>query len=143
MVINMEQYLDFAQQQLLTPVGMEVSDLHRTLGQLGNRNIDQADLYFESSRSESWVLEEGIIKEGSHDIQQGVGVRAISGDKTGFAYSDEILLPSLDKAAKAARAIASSGSSSTNCGRAPPGSGICGCGVAPYALRRNRARVAR
>ena len=109
----MDQYLDLAQKQLLTPVGMEVSDIHRTLGQLGSRNIDQADMYFESSRSESWVLEEGIIKEGSHNIQQGVGVRAISGDKTGFAYSDEILLPSLDNAAKAARAIASSGSTSS------------------------------
>jgi TldD protein len=113
MVINMDQYLEIAEQQLLTPVGMEISDIHSALGQLSNRNIDQADMYFESSRSESWVLEEGIIKEASHNIQQGVGVRAISGEKTGFAYSDEILLPSLNNAAKAARAIASSGSTSS------------------------------
>ncbi len=109
----MDQYLDIAQRQLLTPVGMEISDIHDALGELGRRDIDQADLYFESSRSESWVLEEGIIKEGSHNIQQGVGVRAISGEKTGFAYSDEIHLPSLNNAAKAARAIASSGDSSS------------------------------
>ena len=105
----MSQYLDIAQQHLLTPVGMEISDLQKTLGQIMTHSIDQADLYFESSRSESWVMEEGIIKEGSHNIQQGMGVRAISGEKTGFAYSDEILLSALTSAAKAARAIASSG----------------------------------
>ena len=105
----MSQYLDIAQQHLLTPVGMEISDLQKTLGQIMTHSIDQADLYFESSRSESWVMEEGIIKEGSHNIQQGMGVRAICGEKTGFAYSDEILLSALTSAAKAARAIASSG----------------------------------
>ena len=107
----MNQYLQIAQQHLLTPVGLEIADLQKTLGQLSIRNIDQADLYFESTRSESWALEEGIIKEASHNIEQGVGVRAISGDKTGFAYSDEIILPALTSAAKAARAIAGSGSS--------------------------------
>jgi TldD protein len=91
----MSEYLEIAQQNLLTPVGMEISDLQKTLGQIMTHSIDQADLYFESSRSESWVMEEGIIKEGSHSIAQGVGVRAISGEKTGFAYS--------------ARSIASSG----------------------------------
>lgn len=72
-------------------------------------DIDVADLYFESTRTESWVLEDGIVKEGAHNIDQGVGVRAISGDKTGFAYSDEILLPALSHAASAAKAIARSG----------------------------------
>ena len=109
----MSQYLEIAQHHLLTPVGMEVSDIQKTLGQLMTHNIDQADLYFESSRSESWVLEESIIKQGSHNINQGVGVRAISGEKTGFAYSDEILLPALTNAANAARSIASSGSNAT------------------------------
>jgi len=107
----MNQYLEIARQHLLTPVGIEVSDLQKTLGQIMTRSIDQADLYFESSRSESWVLEEGIIKEGSHNIEQGVGVRAISGEKTGFAYSDEIILPALTNAARAARAIATGGKS--------------------------------
>lgn len=108
--MHMSQYLEIAQQQLLTPVGMEIADIQKTLGQLTSHSIDQADMYFESSRSESWVLEEGIIKEGSHGIHQGVGVRAISGEKTGFAYSDEILLPALADATRAARAIAVSGS---------------------------------
>ncbi|NNE36985.1 MAG: metalloprotease TldD [Gammaproteobacteria bacterium] len=105
----MSQYLEIAKSNLLSPVGMEVADLEKTLGQIMSHNIDQADLYFESSRGESWVLEEGIIKEGSHNIHQGMGVRAISGEKTGFAYSDEILLPALTNAASAAKAIASSG----------------------------------
>ncbi len=107
----MSQYLEIAKSHLLSPVGMEVTDLEKTLGQIMSHNIDQADLYFESSRGESWVLEEGIIKEGSHNIHQGMGVRAISGEKTGFAYSDEILLPALTNAASAARSIASSGHS--------------------------------
>lgn len=107
----MSQYLETAKSHLLSPVGMEVADIEKTLGQIMSHKIDQADLFFESSRGESWVLEEGIIKEGSHNISQGMGVRAISGEKTGFAYSDEILLPALTSAAKAARSIASSGSS--------------------------------
>jgi TldD protein len=72
-------------------------------------SIDAADLYFQHSRSESWVLEEGIVKDGSHSIEQGVGVRAISGEKTGFSYSDEIVLPQLLEASRAARAIAQGG----------------------------------
>lgn len=64
---------------------------------------------FQHSRSESWALEEGIVKDGTHSIEQGVGVRAISGEKTGFAYSDEIVLPQLLEASKAARAIAQGG----------------------------------
>ncbi len=65
--------------------------------------------FFEASRSESWVLEDGIVREGSHSIDQGVGIRAVSGEKTGFAYSDEIILPALTQAARSARAIARSG----------------------------------
>ena len=68
-----------------------------------------ADLYFQSVRSEAWVLEDGIVKEGSHNIEQGVGVRAVSGEKSGFAYADEVALPALQQAAGAARAIASAG----------------------------------
>jgi TldD protein len=71
--------------------------------------VDSGDLYFQSTRYESWVLEDGIVKEGSHNIEQGAGVRAISGDKTGFAYSDEIVLPALLEASTAARAIAKHG----------------------------------
>lgn len=105
----MSKSLDIAKHQLLSPVGMELIDIQKTLDQLSTRNIDQADLFFESSRSESWVLEDGIVKEGSHTIDQGIGVRAISGEKTGFAYSDEILLPALTQAASTAKAIAAQG----------------------------------
>jgi len=74
--------------------------------------LDYADLYFQYSRSEGWSLEEGIVKSGSFNIDQGVGVRAISGEKTAFAYSDEISLPALRDAAQTTRAIAHSGAQS-------------------------------
>lgn len=105
----MSNSLEIAQLNLLEPVGLEIKDIQNTLDQLMTRSIDQADIYFESSRSESWVLEDSIVKEGAYNIDQGVGIRAISGEKTGFAYSDEIVLPALTRAAKAARAIASRG----------------------------------
>ena len=86
-----------------------MADLERLLGALTGSQIDAADLYFQSSRLESWVLEDGIIKEGMHNIEQGAGVRAISGEKTGFSYSDELQLPMLLEAAQAARTIARGG----------------------------------
>jgi len=98
-----------AQSRLLAPGGLATGDLDRVFTQLMGPSIDAADLYFQHSRSESWVLEEGIVKDGSHSIEQGVGVRAMSGEKTGFAYSDEIVLPQLLEASKAARAIAQGG----------------------------------
>ncbi len=102
--------LALAERQLLAPGGLSGSDLDRVFAQLMGPSIDAADLYFQHSRSESWLLEDGIVKEGSHSIEQGVGVRAMSGEKTGFAYSDEIVLPQLLTAARSARAIAQSGS---------------------------------
>ncbi len=101
--------LDIARHTLLAPTGLGDTELSRVLDQLMRPGIDGADLYFQLSRSESWALEDGIVKEGSHSIEQGVGVRALSGEKTGFAYSDEIVLPALTQAAQAARAIARSG----------------------------------
>lgn len=109
----MNQLLETAARQLLSPVGIDRADIEKTLGRIIVNNIDYADLYFEFSQAESWTLEDGIIREGSHSIDQGVGVRALSGDKTGFAYSDEIVLPALTDAACAARAIAGSGGSHT------------------------------
>ena len=105
----MTNALDTAENTLLIQRGLELSDVQNTLDQLILPSIDQADLYFQSSHSESWVLEDGIVREGSYNIDQGVGVRAISGEKTGFAYSDEIVLPALTQAATAARSIASHG----------------------------------
>ena len=105
----MSELLHIAQESLLAPTGLVEQDLEQLLGELLGKQIDAADLYFQTSRLESWVLEDGIIKEGVHNIEQGAGVRAISGEKTGFAYSDELQLPTLLEATKAARAIARGG----------------------------------
>jgi TldD protein len=102
----MTDLLTQAEHRLLRPGGLSANDLERVFARLTGPSIDTADLYFQHSRSESWVLEDGIVKEGNHSIEQGVGVRALSGEKTGFAYSDEIVLPSLLEAAGSARAIA-------------------------------------
>ncbi len=104
-----ESSLDIARQRLLVPAGIDENDLHTVFGKLLGHAVDGGDLYFQSTRYESWVLEDGIVKEGSHSIEQGAGVRAISGDKTGFAYSDEIVMPALLQASGAARAIAGHG----------------------------------
>jgi TldD protein len=105
----MTNNLDTARRTLLAPAGLDENDLDRLLGQILTHRVDYADLYFQYSRHESWSLEEGQVKSGSYNVEQGVGVRAVSGEKTGFAYSDEILLPALSDAATAARAIARSG----------------------------------
>ena len=107
----MKSALDTARRTLLAPAGLDETDLDRLLGQILTHRVDYADLYFQYSRHESWSLEEGQVKSGSYNVEQGVGVRAVSGEKTGFAYSDEILLPALSDAATAARAIARSGNS--------------------------------
>jgi len=103
--------LDTARETLLAPFDLETGKLERVFGLLGVRRIDYADLYFQYSRYEGWSLEEGIVKSGSFNIEQGVGVRAVAGEKTAFAYSDEISFNALQDAAKATRAIASSGES--------------------------------
>ena len=105
-----ESSLDIARQRLLAPAGLDENDLHQVFGKLLGHAVDGGDLYFQSTRYESWALEDGIVKEGSHSIEQGAGVRAITGDKTGFAYSDEIVMPALLQASGAARAIATHGS---------------------------------
>ncbi len=105
----MNDLLGVARGQLLAPAGIGDTDLTRVLDTLMSARLDYADLYFQYSRHESWSLEEGQVKSGSHSIDQGVGVRAVSGEKQGFAYSDDIVLPALTDAASAARAIARSG----------------------------------
>ena len=109
----MTNALALAESRLLAPAGLEAKQLEHVFARLMSPGIDFADLYFQNSRHESWVLEDGIVKEGAHSIEQGVGLRAISGEKTGFAYSDEIRLPSLLEAAGAARAIARAGQEGT------------------------------
>jgi TldD protein len=101
--------LETATTTLLEPFDLESRKLDRIFGTLAARKVDYADLYFQYSRSEGWSLEEGIVKSGSFNIEQGVGVRAVSGEKTAFAYSDEISFDALEDAAKATRAIASAG----------------------------------
>jgi TldD protein len=103
--------LETATQTLLKPFDLEAGQLERVFGVLGTRRIDLADLYFQYSRFEGWSLEEGIVKSGSFNIEQGVGVRAVAGEKTAFAYSDEISFNALQDAAKTTRAIASAGQS--------------------------------
>ena len=105
----MSDPLVIARASILALVGLDDRQIDRLLGQLDGGRIDAADIYFQSSRLQSWVLEDGILKEGNFNIEQGAGVRAVSGEKTGFAYSDELQFPALLEAAQAARAIARSG----------------------------------
>ena len=104
-----ESSIDIARNCLLVPTGLEDRHLDEALGKLLTGGVDAADLYFQYVRNESWSLEDGMVKEGSHSIDQGVGVRAMAGDKTGFAYSDELVVPALMSASKAASAIARQG----------------------------------
>ncbi len=94
---------------LLTPFGLDEAALIKTLGTMFTHKVDYADLYFQFTKSEGWSLEEGIVKTGSFSIDQGVGVRAISGDKTAFSYSDEISAGALQDAAIATRTIGRQG----------------------------------
>ena len=94
---------------MLEPVGLDEGHLTTTLGSMMQGGVDYADLYFQYSRSEGWSLEDGIVKIGSCNIEQGVSVRAISGEKSAFAYSDDIRLNALESAARATRAIARQG----------------------------------
>ncbi len=108
--MTMTDPIAIARDQILSPAGLDTVHLERLLGQLKTSAIDAADIYFQHSRLQSWVLEDGIIKEGNFNIEQGAGLRALSGEKTGFAYADEIQFETLLQAAQAARAIARGGS---------------------------------
>ena len=101
--------LQTAANQLLAPYALDSADLERTFGHILAHRVDYADLYFQYSRSEGWSLEEGIVKSGSFNIDQGVGVRVVSGEKTAFAYSDDISAAALKSSAEATRAIARQG----------------------------------
>ena len=101
--------LAIAQKLLLAPFGLTDAALNRALGEITSYGVDDADLYFQYTRSEGWSLEEGIVKTGSFSIDQGVGVRAVSGEKTAFAYSDDISEASLLDAARTVRSISGAG----------------------------------
>lgn len=104
------QNLSIARRVLLDPYGLDEAHLQRALADIFTHRVDYADLYFQYTRNEAWSLEEGIVKSGSFSIDQGVGVRAVSGDRTAFAYSDDISLPALMQAAGATRTIGRAGS---------------------------------
>lgn len=103
--------LDVARRTLLEPAGLDEAHLHRAIGRIFEHRVDYADLYFQYTRSEGWSLDEGIVKAGSFSIGQGVGVRAVTGERSAFAYSDEINEAALMSAADATRTIARAGRS--------------------------------
>ncbi|MDR1162287.1 MAG: metalloprotease TldD [Candidatus Accumulibacter sp.] len=109
MMQNSDAHLAHAKETLLSAHDLNDDDLSRVVASIVTSGVDYADLYFQYSRSEAWSLEEGIVKSGSFNIDEGVGVRAVSGEKTAFAYSDNVSLSSLVDAAKAVRAISASG----------------------------------
>jgi len=107
--VTAETLFTAAQESLLLPHSLESGHIEKIFASMMAHQLDYADLYFQYSRAESWSLEEGIVKSGSFNIDQGVGVRAVSGEKTAFAYSDDISLNALESAAQATRAIARQG----------------------------------
>jgi TldD protein len=102
-------HFETANEVLLKPAGLDAGALQAVLGNIMSHQVDYADLYFQYSRAESWGLEEGQVKSGNFSIDQGVGVRAVSGEKTAFAYSDDISLSALQQAANATKSIAAIG----------------------------------
>ncbi len=107
----MSDNLAIAQQTLLSPAGISQNNLQQIMHALTRSRVDTADIYFQYHRMESWVLDDGIIKEGNFSVEQGAGLRAISGEKTGFAYTEDIRLENLLQAANSARAISRAGQS--------------------------------
>lgn len=107
--LSAEQNLETAAARLLHPYGLDIKDVQKGLNTVCRHSVDDADLYFEYTQAESWGLEEGIVKSGAFSIDQGVGVRAVSGDKTAFAYSDELSAKAIREAARTVRSIAAAG----------------------------------
>lgn len=105
----MTNALDLARATLLEPAGVDDASLSRLIGRLLPGGADDADIYFQHAVTESWFLEDGIVKSGSHHVERGAGLRTVAGEKTGFAYSDDLSLPALADAAEAARGIVRSG----------------------------------
>lgn len=101
--------MQHAQAALLAPTGLTTADLEQALSRVAEVGVDDADLYFQYSRQEGWAIEDGVVREGSHDIGRGVGVRAVQGERTGFAYSDELTADALREAGLAARGIVRAG----------------------------------
>ena len=109
--MNATPSMQIARNTLLSPTGLDENMIERVFGTILAHRADYADLYFQYSRSEGWSLEEGRVKSGSFSIDQGVGVRVVSGEKTAYAYSDDINFAALESAARATRSIAQAGAS--------------------------------
>jgi len=107
----MNDMLIQARSRLWDGAGIAQRDVDRLLGELMGRQIDVGEIFFQHQRHESWALEDGIVKDAGFSVDQGVGVRALAGEKTGFAYAEDIRLPALQSAATAARSIARAGQS--------------------------------
>ncbi|MCP4187525.1 MAG: metalloprotease TldD, partial [Gammaproteobacteria bacterium] len=105
----MSATLDTVASQLLQPTGLNIDQLNGFLNSLHSQQIDAGDLYFQTSQQESWVMDDGIIREGAFSIEKGVGIRAMSGEKTGFAYCDDLQMNAITQAVGNARAIARQG----------------------------------
>jgi TldD protein len=143
--------LAVARDVLLSPFGLDEGKLLTTLGTMFTHKVDYADLYFQFTKSEGWSLEEGIVKTGSFSIDQGVGVRAIAGDRTAFAYSDDISESALLDAAAATRTIARVGTGKIKVATSPRPSGArsprstppprCACSNASRRWRAPRTRA--
>jgi TldD protein len=104
---SLSNALALAKANILVPAGLDEGRISAALGSMLGHTIDSADLYFQLSQEESWGLEDGIVKEGSSSIEQGVGVRALAGERTGFAYSDEIMPQAIEEGAH--RSVLASG----------------------------------
>ena len=105
----MSALLDNVASQILQPTGLDIDQLNGFLDGLHSQQVDAGDLYFQTSQQESWVMDDGIIREGAFNIEKGVGIRAISGEKTGFAYCDDLQANAITQAVSNARAIARQG----------------------------------
>lgn len=133
-----------AEQLLLEPFGLTTAHLHQALAEIRSHGVDDADLYFQATRNEGWSLEEGIVKTGSFHIEQGVGVRAVSGEKTAFAYSDDLSWDSLLDAARTVRSISGQGQAKkvkVAASRVAPSRSLY-AGVDPIASLDSTAKVA-
>ena len=102
----MKNFIQIANSQLLENSGMSTENIESLMSSMLKKNIDQADLYFQNIYREFWLLEDNKVRDGSFSIDKGVGVRAIAREKTGFAFSDEILMPSLQEAVNTVNSIA-------------------------------------
>ena len=108
-----EQYIDIAVQQLLAPSALEIRHLDSVLSDLHAQGPDDAEIYLQYKRSESWALDDGIVRDGSYSISQGAGLRVVADDKSGFAYADDVSIASLQRSAAIAKSILLHGGSTS------------------------------